>query len=118
MTLGEAMLRLSPPNFRRLEQSTSLDVNIGGELIYPVADTLADRGVPFVFVTGYGAESIDGRFAHVPILQKPIERQVLEHLFIAPGNGSLRLARTEPLPPEPLYAPAAAAAGSQHGVRT
>jgi len=95
-----------------------LDVNLGGELIYPVADTLAARGVPFVFVTGYGAESIDGRFAHVPILQKPIERQVLQHLFVAPGNGSLRLARTEPVAAEPLYPPAAALAGSEHGVGT
>jgi hypothetical protein len=66
--------------------------------------------VPFEFVTGYGAESIDGRFAHVPILQKPIERQVLQHLFIAPGNGSLRLARSDAGPPESLYPPAAAAA--------
>ena len=30
VTLGEAMLRLSPPNFRRLEQATSFDVHIGG----------------------------------------------------------------------------------------
>jgi len=95
-----------------------LDVNLGGELIYPVADTLAARGVPFVFVTGYGAESIDGRFAHVPILQKPIERQVLQHLFVAPGNGSLKLAWTKPEPPEPLYPPAAAVAGSRPGVGT
>jgi PAS domain S-box-containing protein len=95
-----------------------LDVNIGGELIYPVADTLAARGVPFVFVTGYGAESIDGRYAHVPILQKPIERQVLQHMFVAPGNGSLRLALSGPVPPEPRYASVSAVAGSQHGVGT
>ena len=67
---------------------------------------------------GYGAESIDGRFAHVPILQKPIERQVLQHLFVAPGNGSLKLAWTKPEPPEPLYPPAAAVAGSRPGVGT
>src|SRR5437667_6058589 len=30
VTFGEAMVRLSPPNFRRLEQSTSLDVFVGG----------------------------------------------------------------------------------------
>jgi two-component sensor histidine kinase/DNA-binding response OmpR family regulator len=70
-----------------------LDVNLGGELIYPLADALAARGVPFVFVTGYGAESIDSRFAHVPILQKPIERHLLQHLFVAPGNGSGVLTR-------------------------
>jgi PAS domain S-box-containing protein len=92
-----------------------LDVNLGGELIYPVADTLAARGVPFVFVTGYGAESIDGRFAHVPILQKPIERTVLQHLFVAPGNGSAGLVRGEPVP---LFPPSAAIAGSQRGARS
>jgi PAS domain S-box-containing protein len=95
-----------------------LDVNLGGELIYPVADALAARGVPFVFVTGYGAESIDGRFAHVPILQKPIERQVLQHLFVPPGNGARGGAQREALAPEPLYAPAAAAAGSRPGLGT
>jgi 2-dehydro-3-deoxygluconokinase len=30
VTFGEAMIRLSPPNFRRLEQTDSLDVHIGG----------------------------------------------------------------------------------------
>ena len=30
ITFGEAMIRLSPPNFQRLEQTTTLDVNIGG----------------------------------------------------------------------------------------
>ena len=61
-----------------------LDVNLGGDLIYPVAEMLAARSVPFVFVTGYDAESIDSRYAHVPVLQKPIERDVLQRLFV-PG---------------------------------
>src|SRR5262249_54290907 len=95
-----------------------LGVNLGGELIYPVADALAARGVPFVFVTGYGAESIDGRFAHVPILQKPIERQVLQHLFVPPGNGSRGGAQREPIVAEPLYAPAPAATGPLPRLRT
>src|SRR5436190_23178597 len=30
ITFGEAMVRLSPPNFRRLEQADSLDVQVGG----------------------------------------------------------------------------------------
>jgi len=84
-----------------------LDVNLGGELIYPVADTLAARGVPFVFVTGYGAESIDGRFAHVPILQKPIERQVLQELFLPAEEAALPVTPTAAAPPEPLYPSAA-----------
>jgi PAS domain S-box-containing protein len=58
-----------------------LDVNLGGELIYPLADVLAAGGIPFVFVTGYGAEEIEHRFASVPVLQKPIEREALQAIF-------------------------------------
>jgi PAS domain S-box-containing protein len=63
-----------------------LDVNLGGDLVYPVAERLARRDVPFVFVTGYDAENIDARYAHVPVLQKPIEREVLQGLFVSSVN--------------------------------
>jgi len=55
-----------------------LDLNLGGESIYPIASMLGERNVPFAFVTGYGRESIDGRFASTPVLQKPITRESLE----------------------------------------
>jgi two-component sensor histidine kinase/DNA-binding response OmpR family regulator len=58
-----------------------LDVNLGGEWVYPVADRLAKGGIPFVFVTGYGVDGLDGRFAHTPVFEKPIEPQVLETMF-------------------------------------
>ena len=67
-----------------------LDVNLGGELIYPVADSLVAKGVPFVFITGYGAEAIDGRFASYRVLQKPIQRQMLQNTFIVDSGGALR----------------------------
>ena len=35
-----------------------LDVNLNGERIYPVADALACRGIPFLFVSGYGDGAI------------------------------------------------------------
>ncbi|HVZ99300.1 MAG TPA: response regulator [Caulobacterales bacterium] len=54
-----------------------LDVNIEGEYVYPVADQLAACGAPFVFVTGYEAESIEARFSAAPVLAKPIEPQTL-----------------------------------------
>lgn len=64
-----------------------LDINLGGELVYPLAEVLVAGRVPFVFVTGYGAESIDRRFANIPVLQKPIEPQALQRLFARPeGN--------------------------------
>jgi two-component SAPR family response regulator len=65
-----------------------LDINVGGEMVYPLADALAAGGVPFVFVTGYGAESVDCRFANVRVLQKPIERQAVEHIFVRSGDGA------------------------------
>ncbi len=54
-----------------------LDVNLGGELIYPVANMLASRGVPFIFVTGYDKDSIETKYEHVPVLRKPIEAAAL-----------------------------------------
>jgi PAS domain S-box-containing protein len=59
-----------------------LDINLGAELIYPVADMLANQGVPFIFVTGYDENSVDSRFAEVPILQKPLDRRMLETIFM------------------------------------
>jgi two-component sensor histidine kinase/two-component SAPR family response regulator len=60
-----------------------LDVNIGGEFVYPLADELARMGVPIVFVTGYQATAIEPRFAACPVLTKPVE----------PGELTLALAR-------------------------
>ena len=59
-----------------------IDVNLGGEFVYPVADVLVAREIPFVFVTGYGVESIEGRFGHVPIIKKPVQRQALQKIFV------------------------------------
>jgi len=60
-------------------EAAVLDVNINGEPVYPVAECLTDRNIPFVFVTGYGADSIDARFAQAPVLQKPVEREMLRN---------------------------------------
>ena len=49
-----------------------LDINLGGETVYPVADALLRLGIPFAFVTGYGGESVDHRFSQVKRLEKPI----------------------------------------------
>lgn len=49
-----------------------LDMNLNGEIVYPLAELLASQDVPFVFVTGYAPHSVDARFAEVPILQKPV----------------------------------------------
>lgn len=50
-----------------------LDVNLRGEMAFPVADALRDRGVPFVFATGYTNEMIPVRYASVPCCEKPFD---------------------------------------------
>jgi CheY-like chemotaxis protein len=51
-----------------------LDVNLNGQMSYPVADALAARGVPFVFTTGYAKDGVLERYRANPILQKPYHR--------------------------------------------
>ena len=58
-----------------------LDINLGDGSVYRVAEILLARSVPFIFVTGYDSDSVDSRFHGVPILQKPIERQMLQKIF-------------------------------------
>ncbi len=48
-----------------------LDVNLQGELVYPVANALTERGVPFVFVTAQPASEIPEQFRHRPVVAKP-----------------------------------------------
>lgn len=55
-----------------------LDVNLGnGTTSFPVAQVLSERGVPFIFVSGYGTHGIDGAFAEAPVVQKPYRPDLL-----------------------------------------
>src|SRR3546814_4596601 len=58
-----------------------LDINLAGEAVYPVADDLAERGIPFLFATGYGATELDNRYAGHNLLTKPYrsEEHTSEH---------------------------------------
>ena len=49
-----------------------LDIGLGDELVYPVADALRARGVPFMFVTGYDARVIPESYADVLLREKPL----------------------------------------------
>ncbi|HUQ34804.1 MAG TPA: response regulator [Aestuariivirga sp.] len=54
-----------------------LDVNLAGEMVYPLASRLRELGVPFIFMTGYSSESIESRFMEAPILKKPVDQAQL-----------------------------------------
>jgi DNA-binding NtrC family response regulator len=50
-----------------------LDVNLNEELAFPVADLLHERGVPFLFTTGYDASVIPRRFSQIARCEKPVQ---------------------------------------------
>jgi PAS domain S-box-containing protein len=83
-SVSQAMTALKQNNI----DAAVLDVNLGGEPVYPLADALMAARVPFVFVTGYGAAALERRFEHIPVLQKPIDGQMLERIMVAPKSGS------------------------------
>jgi CheY-like chemotaxis protein len=58
-----------------------LDVNLNGQLSYPVADALVARGVPFVFSTGYHQDRLLERYRTFPALQKPYQLSELTDML-------------------------------------
>jgi DNA-binding NtrC family response regulator len=55
-----------------------LDVNIDGQQVFPIADILRGRKLPFIFITGYGARGLPEAYRDTPTLQKPFQMQDLE----------------------------------------
>ena len=55
-----------------------LDVNLSGVMVFPLADDLARRGVPIVFLSGYGMAIIPERLHSLPRLAKPSDPASLD----------------------------------------
>ena len=63
-----------------------LDVNVSGKQVFPIAEALKTRGVPFVFSTGYGEGGLPDQWRGQPTLQKPFtEAAVRDALMKAMG---------------------------------
>jgi two-component SAPR family response regulator len=58
-----------------------IDVNLQGQLAFPIADLLAKRGVPFIFTTGYDSSSLPERYRAVPCCQKPVNVTTIAELL-------------------------------------
>jgi DNA-binding response OmpR family regulator len=54
-----------------------LDINLNGEMSYPLAEELVARGVPFLFLTGYTAGNLPERLRALPRVSKPYDPAVL-----------------------------------------
>lgn len=57
-----------------------LDVNLVGVPVYPVADVLARRGIPYGFLTGYGEMGLRDEYRGRPVLKKPFTQKGLIEL--------------------------------------
>ncbi|MBV9931795.1 MAG: response regulator [Alphaproteobacteria bacterium] len=50
-----------------------LDINLRGEMAFPIADRLSDAGIPFLIASGYSSSHLPERFSQVPHFQKPYD---------------------------------------------
>jgi ActR/RegA family two-component response regulator len=59
-----------------------LDINLrDGDLVFPVADALTERAVPFIFASGYSSGAIPERYAGIVRCVKPVEADAFRALF-------------------------------------
>lgn len=69
-TVGQALSHLAKED---MPDFALLDVNLRGELVFPVAELLLSQEVPFLFVTGYDSGALPEIFADQPRLEKPVD---------------------------------------------
>lgn len=76
-----------------------LDINLHGEMVYPLAERLAERHIPILFCSGYAFTSaVPKRFAHYPQIAKPCSEHTVK-LAMLETFGRRRM----PTPPAPSH---------------
>lgn len=59
-----------------------LDVNLGGTMVYPLADALLRRGIPFLLLSGYAGADLPARFSTQHRLSKPYDpRRLIDEIL-------------------------------------
>jgi hypothetical protein len=66
-----------------------LDVNVGGNMIWPVADLISARNRHFMFATGYATSGIPDEHRNHPVLRKPFHLEVLGKMIDETLKGPL-----------------------------
>ncbi|WP_114949123.1 response regulator [Microvirga calopogonii] len=54
-----------------------LDINLNGEMVFPVMEALTARGIPVVFATGYDQATVPAQYQDIPRWQKPFDPRAL-----------------------------------------
>ena len=78
-TLGEAIDAIATHELDR----AVLDVNLRGEMSFPIADRLEAAGIPYVIATGYSSDSLPERFRDKPRLEKPFRPERIAELLLS-----------------------------------
>ena len=78
-TVADALARVEQDGF----DLAILDVHLKGEKAWPVADCLAEKGLPFVLATGGHIEPPPLRHAEAPVLSKPYTIDAIEPALAA-----------------------------------
>lgn len=60
-----------------------LDVMLGRQDSFPLADSLRQRGLPFLFASGHGRDGLPERYADIGVLQKPYDMKALQQMLTA-----------------------------------
>jgi CheY-like chemotaxis protein len=56
-----------------------LDINLAGQVSFPIADVLRERGIPFLFASGYGSKGVSDGYKDAIRIQKPFVSRDLAH---------------------------------------
>jgi DNA-binding response OmpR family regulator len=54
-----------------------LDVNLDGEMVFPLSTILDTRGIPYIFITSYSEAAIPAEYRDRPLMQKPFVPELL-----------------------------------------
>jgi len=60
-----------------------LDIHLGTEKVFPVAEALLARGVPFIFTTGYDISALPLNLAGIPLASKPVKVEDLMQRLVS-----------------------------------
>lgn len=83
-TIEEARRFLESERF----DAAVLDVNLAGQLVYPLAQALLDRGIPFVFCSGYEQLEAHSPYEQCPRVRKPVDIRQLDSELLRVGRAA------------------------------
>jgi CheY-like chemotaxis protein len=78
-SLPEALERARAGGF----EIAILDVSLNGKQVFPVAELLSEKGIPFAFASGYGRAGLPETFRDRPVVAKPFQMQELSAALTA-----------------------------------